>query len=77
VPAGGKHRHRGPEDHLEELLLQRKKVYLNLYKQYVRPHLEFSVTAWAPWLEGDKETLEKVQEKAKNARYIRAGFEHI
>jgi hypothetical protein len=30
-----------------------KKVYLNLYKQYVRPHLEFSVTAWAPWLESD------------------------
>jgi hypothetical protein len=44
-----------------------KKVYLNLYKQYVRPHLEFSITAWAPWLEGDKETLEKVQEKAINA----------
>jgi hypothetical protein len=44
-----------------------KKVYLNLYIQYVRPHLEFSVTAWAPWLEGDKEILEKVQEKAINA----------
>ena len=24
-------------------------VFLNLYKQYVRPHLEFSVAAWAPW----------------------------
>jgi hypothetical protein len=33
----------------------------------VRPHLEFSVTAWAPWLEGDKQILEKVQEKAINA----------
>jgi hypothetical protein len=44
-----------------------KKVYLNLYKQYVRPHLEFSVTAWAPWLEGDKQILERVQEKAINA----------
>jgi hypothetical protein len=44
-----------------------KKVYLNLYKQYVRPHLEFSVTAWAPWLETDKAVLEKVQEKAINA----------
>jgi hypothetical protein len=44
-----------------------KKVYVNLYKQYVRPHLEFSVTAWAPWLETDKAILEKVQEKAINA----------
>jgi hypothetical protein len=44
-----------------------KKVYVNLYKQYVRPHLEFSLTAWAPWLEGDKAVLEKVQEKALNA----------
>jgi hypothetical protein len=33
----------------------------------VRPHLEFSVTAWAPWLESDKAVLEKVQEKAINA----------
>jgi hypothetical protein len=34
------------------------------YKQYVRPHLEFSSPAWSPWLQGDKEALEKVQEKA-------------
>jgi hypothetical protein len=44
-----------------------KKVYMNLYKQYVRPHLEFSVSAWAPWQEGDKAVLERVQEKAINA----------
>jgi hypothetical protein len=44
-----------------------KKVYLNLYKKYVRPHLEFSITAWAPWLERDRATLEKVQEKAINS----------
>jgi hypothetical protein len=43
------------------------KVYLNLYKQYVRPHLECSVSAWAPWLQGDKQLLEKVQERAVNA----------
>jgi hypothetical protein len=44
-----------------------KKVYLNLYKQYVRPHLEFSVAAWSPWQEGDKALLERVQEKAVHA----------
>jgi ribonuclease P/MRP protein subunit RPP40 len=26
--------------------------------------LEFSAPAWSPWLQGDKDTLEKVQEKA-------------
>ena len=38
-----------------------RKVFLNLHKQYVRPHLEFSVTAWAPWTQEDMETLEKVK----------------
>jgi ribonuclease P/MRP protein subunit RPP40 len=27
-------------------------------------HLEFAVSAWSPWLQGDKDTLERVQEKA-------------
>jgi Reverse transcriptase (RNA-dependent DNA polymerase) len=27
-----------------------KSVFLQLYKQYVRPHLEFAVQAWSPWL---------------------------
>ena len=37
---------------------------MRLYVQYVRPHLEFSTPAWAPWTEGDKNILEKVQRKA-------------
>ena len=41
-----------------------RHLFLCLYKQYVRPHLEFSSQAWAPWLETDKTALEKVQEKA-------------
>ena len=41
-----------------------KKHFLNLYKQYVRPHLEFSSPAWAPWGVGDIQVLEKVQEQA-------------
>ncbi len=52
-------------------------TFLRLYKQYVRPHLEFSAPAWSPWLQGDKDTLEKVQEKAvkmvaglKGANYL-------
>jgi hypothetical protein len=35
-----------------------------LYKQYVRPHLEFAAQAWAPWNQADKDMLEKVQKRA-------------
>ena len=41
-----------------------RKTFIKLYKQYVRPHLEFAVPAWSPWLAGDKEVLERVQERA-------------
>ena len=37
---------------------------MRLYKQYVRPHLEFSTQAWSPWTEADKSCLEKVQQRA-------------
>ena len=41
-----------------------KNVFLKLYKQYVRPHLEFAAQAWSPWTAQDKEVLEKVQQRA-------------
>jgi hypothetical protein len=41
-----------------------RHVFLRLYIQYVRPHLEYAVAAWAPWYESDKECLEKVQRRA-------------
>jgi ribonuclease P/MRP protein subunit RPP40 len=41
-----------------------RHIFLRLYKQYVRPHLEFSTPAWAPWAEGDRNCLEKVQQRA-------------
>ena len=37
---------------------------MKLYKQYLRPHLEFAVTAWSPWSVADKESLERVQRMA-------------
>ncbi len=40
-----------------------RHTFLRLYKQYVRPHLEFASPAWSPWLQGDIDTLEKVQAK--------------
>jgi hypothetical protein len=41
-----------------------RRVFLQLYKQYVRPHLDFAVQAWSPWQQGDKDALEKVQRRA-------------
>jgi Reverse transcriptase (RNA-dependent DNA polymerase)/Endonuclease-reverse transcriptase len=41
-----------------------KLTFVQLYKQYVRPHLEFSVQAWSPWQQADKDKLERVQQKA-------------
>ena len=41
-----------------------RHVFVQLYKQYVRPHLEFSCQAWAPWSAADIDILEKVQKRA-------------
>jgi hypothetical protein len=41
-----------------------RHVFLKLYIQYVRPHLELAAPAWAVWMEGDQESLEKVQRRA-------------
>ena len=34
-----------------------------LYKTFIRPKLEHAVAAWSPWLEGDREAIEKVQKR--------------
>ena len=39
-----------------------KHVFKNLYQQYVRPHLEFAVAAWAPWLQADIDGLEALKQ---------------
>ena len=43
-----------------------KKTFVQLYKVYVRPHLEYCVQAWSPYWKADKEKLEKVQRRAVN-----------
>ena len=37
---------------------------LQIYKVFVRPHLEYAVSAWSPWLKKDIEALEKIQHRA-------------
>ena len=41
-----------------------RRTFVQLYKQYVRPHLEFAVPAWSPWTVADKDVVERVQERA-------------
>ena len=42
-------------------------TFIKLYKQYVRPHLEYDVQAWRPWLQQDIDMLENVQRRALKA----------
>ena len=41
-----------------------KELFVFLYTTYVRPHLEYCVPIWTPYLVRDIEVLEKVQKRA-------------
>ena len=55
-----------------------RHVFLSLYQQYVRPHLEFAVAAWSPWTQEDIQCLEAVQQRAVRGSgpYLASGPPH-
>ena len=46
---------------------RKQSILVHLYKCFVRPRMEFAVSAWNPWLEKDIEIMEKVQQRAIRA----------
>ena len=40
-----------------------KDTFLQLYKVYACPHLEYAVAAWSPWTKADRHCLEKLQRR--------------
>ncbi|XP_065675561.1 uncharacterized protein LOC136091777 [Hydra vulgaris] len=44
--------------------LDQVEVWSKLYTTYVRPHLEFAIPVWCPYLKGDIKEIEKIQRKA-------------
>jgi len=38
-----------------------KQSFILLYKGFIRPHLEYAIQAWSPYLRKDIDRLERVQ----------------
>ena len=52
------------------------KLWQTLYKTYVRPHLEFAIQAWCPYLKKDINNLEKVQRRVSKHIQGLSGLEY-
>ena len=45
------------------MVSRERGIILNLYKTLVRPHLEYCVQVWNPYLQKDKDALERIQRR--------------
>lgn len=41
-----------------------KEDFMTLYNTYIRPHMEYCIQVWSPWLVKDIDCLEKIQRRA-------------
>ncbi len=49
-------------------------IWKKIYKTYVRPHLEYAIPVWSPFLKGDIEKLEKIQHRARKISHKLKGL---
>ena len=61
---------------LRAITYRDKHTFIKLFKMYVRSQLEYCEPAWSPWLQKDKDLLEKVQQQAVNAVFGLTGSYH-
>ena len=52
---------------LKQTAVSRDKSIFLLYKQLVRPHLEYATCAWKPYLKRDVELIKKYRGVLQNA----------
>ena len=52
------------------------KLWKNLYTTYVRPNMEFAVSAWNPYAKGDIKLLEQVQHRATRIPHSLRGLDY-
>ena len=57
-------------------LYRDQNIFVQIYKQFVRCHLEYASQVWCPWTAADIEKLEKVQQKAVNMVYGLEGLDY-
>ena len=53
-----------------------KLIWKKLYTTYVRPHLEFAIAGWNPYLKKDIAQIEKVQRRATKVSPVIRNFSY-